>query len=381
MRTRFAFCLPVVCLALCLLVGCGSSSSSGHTDSASVPAIAPAGNDGGGYDASTEGMEEEVLGGPSLSAPQDGRQVILNATLNIEALDFEATCASIETAAEAAGGYIASAQVNADSYSYSGYEDYYGSYGAYFSVRVPAENYGSFLSQVGDAGHVSSRNEYSEDITSAYVDLEARLTALRTQEARLLELMEEAGDLADLITIQDQLTEVQYEIESYMAQKNSYDDLVAYSTVDIYVYEVVEYTEPAPESYGERIQRAFAESWRTFATFWRELSIVLVYALPLLLVLAVIAAVVIFLSLRGRKKRKSQAAAQPSAPVQSPGYDWNATYAYYGYPVYPDACAYGGANPCPPTGAETQSADGDTEACGHSAPAENDGPPEAPTQP
>ena len=80
-----------------------------------------------------------------------------------------------------------------------------------------------------------SKQESTQDVTSAYVDVEARLKSLKLQEERLYAMMEQAGDLETLLAIQNQLTEVQYQIESYTAPQRTYDDLISYSTVDVTV--------------------------------------------------------------------------------------------------------------------------------------------------
>ena len=72
-----------------------------------------------------------------------------------------------------------------------------------------------------------SKQESTQDVTSAYVDVEARLKSLKLQEERLYAMMEQAGDLETLLAIQNQLTEVQYQIESYTAQQRTYDDLIS----------------------------------------------------------------------------------------------------------------------------------------------------------
>ena len=61
-------------------------------------------------------------------------------------------------------------------------------------------------------------------------------------------MMEQAGDLETLLAIQNQLTEVQYQIESYTAQQRTYDDLISYSTVDVTVEEVKQITEKTVET-------------------------------------------------------------------------------------------------------------------------------------
>lgn len=48
------------------------------------------------------------------------------------------------------------------------------------------------MSGAGELGNVLSLNRRQEEITEAYYDTEARLTALKTQEERLLAIMEKA---------------------------------------------------------------------------------------------------------------------------------------------------------------------------------------------
>ena len=49
----------------------------------------------------------------------------------------------------------------------------------------------------------------------------------------LMEMLEQAQDVETLLAIRTELSDVQYQLESYEAQKRAYDDLVAYSTVDV----------------------------------------------------------------------------------------------------------------------------------------------------
>ena len=81
-------------------------------------------------------------------------------------------------------------------------------------------------------------SESTEDVTADYVDVEARLNSLEAQRQRLEELRAQAGNLEDLLAIENQLTQVQYQIESYTGQKRVLDDQITYSTVNVYLDEV-----------------------------------------------------------------------------------------------------------------------------------------------
>jgi hypothetical protein len=77
---------------------------------------------------------------------QDGRKIILNATLSIEALDFNATCTALARAAQSCGGYVSSTSIDTPAYE--------GAYRtAYYQFRIPAEQYSVFLDGAGSAGN------------------------------------------------------------------------------------------------------------------------------------------------------------------------------------------------------------------------------------
>lgn len=339
MKNTKRFLLPaaIALLGVALLAGCGAGGASSMAiEEHSTPALDEP-TAGGGWNTpdypadeyvTEEGdygdMDGAIAEGetlapdnaastPSLTIPQDGRKVILKANLTIESLEFSETCAAIQAAVKEAGGYISGTNLYT-SETDIGYRT------ADFIIKVPAEAYTDFMGTISGVGNVTNRTENSEDITSQYVDVESRLSSLRAQEARLLELMSQAADLKDLLAVQEQLTEVQYEIESYEATRKTYDNLVAYSTVNIYVYEVREITETEPDTWSERMGAATRESWKNFGRFWQEFSIGFVYFLPALIIIVIILVVVLLLVRRAVKKRKSAPPPYQSWPQQSNPY-------------------------------------------------------------
>ena len=79
-------------------------------------------------------------------------------------------------------------------------------------------------------------------MTLDYVDVESRKKMLETEQQRLLELLETAESLDDILTIESRLTEVQYELDSKESQLRTYDNQIDYSTVYLDIDEVVRYT-------------------------------------------------------------------------------------------------------------------------------------------
>lgn len=272
---------------LCALTACGASHSVTQNSAPSATAEL--------YTADVEMASNEAAGaGATTPALPQTRKIILNADLQIETLDFDNTCANLLKLLEENGGYLSSSNLYAP--AYEGAQRSY-----YYEMRIPADHYTEFLGHAGETGNVVSQNEHTQDITSAYVDTESRLKSLRLQEERLFTMMEQAGELETLLAIQNQLTEVQYQIENYTSQMNTYDDLIDYSTICITVQEVKRITE-ASDNFGQRIGAAFGNSWHAFVVGLQNFIIVLIYLLPFVLLLCVLSGFVIFIWSK-RKKR------------------------------------------------------------------------------
>ena len=126
-------------------------------------------------------------------------------------------------------------------------------------MRIPADSYRAFLEAVSGAANVLSVSESAEDITSEYIDVEARIASLENQRSRLNELADTAETTADLLEIESQLSDVQYQLESYTRQRSWMDDQVQYSTVDIRLSEVKTLTPETPVGFAEEAGRAFLD--------------------------------------------------------------------------------------------------------------------------
>ncbi len=82
-------------------------------------------------------------------------------------------------------------------------------------------------------GKLLSENESVQNVTAQYVDLQSRLTNLRTEQQRLLQLLSQAQNLSDTLTIQDKLTDVEGQIEQIEGQINQLSGQTSFSTVTI----------------------------------------------------------------------------------------------------------------------------------------------------
>ncbi len=290
-------------------VGCGSGNDSAVATEAVAYPEAPAmydaemtgesveeydmaASDEAGYVANTAGGAQST----APTAPQN-RKIIYTSNIDVESENFDETINSLNTNLTQANGYISSTYT--EQYSYD--ETRYASY----TLRIPADNYRQFVQTVNDIGNVTMFDEYTEDVTLQYVDIESRLKSLRVQEQNLLDMLAESVDVETSILIYDTLAQVQYEIESYTAQQRTLDDLIDYCTVNMYIYEVKVYT-PVNESYLSQVLSAIQGSANNFIYGLGDFVIDFIYALPSLIVLAIIAIVIFIIVKKSIKKRRQK---------------------------------------------------------------------------
>ncbi|MDO5109888.1 MAG: DUF4349 domain-containing protein, partial [Erysipelotrichaceae bacterium] len=115
----------------------------------------------------------------------------------------------------------------------------------------------------------------------------AQIEALEKQQTRLLEMMDEAKTIEDMIAVEDRLSEVQYQLNSLKTNRESMDTDIAYSTISIVLREVRVYAE-VNESFLQRLGNRLGNGFVKFGDDVQALILGFAGALPYLLVLAVI---------------------------------------------------------------------------------------------
>ena len=240
----------------------------------------------------TSGQLERSAEGSTAQSAQNSK-IIYTANLTLESKDYDAARAALDEALADADGYMESS--NESTYTGS-------SRSLSLTLRVPQEHYASFLAAAAQAGNLVNRSEQAEDVTSQYVDLEARLANLKAQRTRLQELQASADNLSDLLEIESSLSDVQYQLESYQSQLDWYSDQVACCTVYISLDEVQTYT-PVDESFASRLRNALLDGWANFTGGVQNLAVIIVGCWPAI-VIGAIGGVVFYRVRHPRKKRK-----------------------------------------------------------------------------
>ncbi|NBK92419.1 DUF4349 domain-containing protein [bacterium 1XD21-13] len=332
--------IALLAAGILILSGCGGRKYADMAET-SAPAEAPAMSqesynsyDGGYYSDTAmdteiaeeapaeeyyETYETEEGSGISSTAGIDSitstsQKLIKTVSMTMETKEFDPLMENIRGKVEELGGYIESSEVSGSSY-YSVYESRY----AWMTLRIPSGKLDGFVTIVSELGNVVNKSESVQDITLQYVDVESHKKALETEQNRLLELLEKAESMEDIITIESRLSEVRYELQSYGSTLRTFDNQVSYSTVELNIREV-ERVAPVVEelTFFQEIQYRLSDNFYDIGQDLRSFAIWFISSLPYLVIWAVIIMVAVLLVRKlvfrkhfFRGKKKAQMNTQP----------------------------------------------------------------------
>lgn len=291
----------LLCLSLlCGLTACGGSSKSNAMMYAADMSVEEAMGAPAAMANTTASRKEAESGSTTLP---EGRKWIITMDIRVETDDLDATMADLDQKISSLGGYVEDQNIhNGSNYATHRYRS------ANLTVRIPEDKVDSFTDEVSGMTNVVSQNLRREDITLQYVSTSSRITALETEEARLLELLAMAETMEDLLEIEARLTDVRYELENYASQLRIYDNQVDYATIYLSIEEVQEYTPVEERGFFERIQTTFSDSLEALGDGIVNIIVFLVGNSPCLVALAILAAAVIALVKRIRKAKAQKKA-------------------------------------------------------------------------
>lgn len=161
-------------------------------------------------------------------------------------------------------------------------------------VRIPSEKYKEFIGTVGTIGKVKRNSQQVDNISYDYYNTQADIEQLKIQEQRLLEMMEQAYTIEDMITVEDRLSEVQNELSKLQTKLVGLDTDVAYSYVDIELEEVFEYsaTEVKKPGFFKRLGKEIVDGFKAMIQIFEDIILFIVGAVPRLIPFAVLGFIV-----------------------------------------------------------------------------------------
>lgn len=216
-------------------------------------------------------------------ASQSERKIVRTAQMSVEVEDMDAAVAALQERVQALGGTVDSCEIS-------------GRKGegrwASLTLSVPSESLDGFLSGAGALGTVTRESSQTTDMTDTYYDNASRLESARAQKQRLDELYAQAQDMSDIIEITDAIYDLQWEIDTLTGANQRIDTRVALSQVSI---SLTEKASDAPEETPDlltRVKESAQDGVEALADFLESLLLLIIWALPWLVLIAAVVAVI-----------------------------------------------------------------------------------------
>lgn len=224
------------------------------------------------------------------------KKIIKKSRISIQVYDFDRTVESLKQAVQNYGGYIENS--NSD-IIYDDIENNIKLKSGSMVLRVPNQNYNDMLNYILQTDKVVGTYEEGIDITSNYIDTEAMLKAKELEREKLFELISKAENVNDLILLEQRLSELNGEINSYNNQIKDWDRLVEFSTISVNIEQIKEQTkiDSISSNLNLRVKNSFISSINSIKKETENLIVWLAQVMPLVIIMIVfiLIAYIIFL--------------------------------------------------------------------------------------
>jgi len=296
MKKLYAF--GIILLAAFLLFGCMGMESWGGTSGGGSTGGSKPGYDTSPISAAPGGAWTESGAAPAPSAPTQVDKMVIktgSATVEVPEKTLEERYTKLRTMVSSYGG-----EITDSSYTETQNEKYY-----YVTVKLDPTSFDSFGKKLSELGKVKSLSSNSEDVTTQYIDISAKLENLKASRERIMALYNRTNNISEILQLEQEINRLQYEIDSTTQQKLYYERLAAKATM------TVQLVEPAPVV-DTTLLNPFSQLVNVFiaglAFGMTLIAGIAGFGLPLIVVLAVLGVIVkiVFFSKPKQKEEKKK---------------------------------------------------------------------------
>jgi hypothetical protein len=233
------------------------------------------------------------------------RSTIETAYLSMSASTPQSTVTDAERIATDAGGFVQDSSWNP--------ANEFGPESAYLTIRVPVDQLDTVLSSLESLGTVDSLSRSKSDVTLAVTDLNARIASLQQSLNDLRTLQAQASNVGDLITVESAISARQAELDSLLAQQTYLTDQVDMSTISLTLTGATG-TTPTNDTFWDGL----VAGWNSLAVAGSALIVAAGFALPWIVLLAVVAGVVLAIVFAVIRRNRAGKEYVTLASTQSP---------------------------------------------------------------
>ncbi|HML48758.1 MAG TPA: DUF4349 domain-containing protein [Clostridia bacterium] len=231
-----------------------------------------------------------------------GVKILRSGYFHLATANFDKDMESILTLVDQTGGWIEYQSVNGEPIAQNPDGGRYGS----LTLRIAELD--RFVTELTAIGRLQNSELSAQDISDQYRDQAARLTQYKAQRDRLEQLLRSAESVADIIEIEERLTEVQYQIDTLTGMLQGWDSRAQYAQVIVSLTETTESAQALSEdpSVGVRIREGLIRSFKVVGSFLKDMAVFVVVLAPWLLAVAALTGAVLFGIRRVRRRNQRE---------------------------------------------------------------------------
>jgi hypothetical protein len=202
---------------------------------------------------------QQKPGAAAPAYPDWDKKIIKTADLQIEVRNFQRYTNRLHNAVKEFGGYVAQEQQTQTASEIDNT----------VSIKVPVDKFDDLLLQLpSDSDRLMEKKINSEDVTMELVDTKSKLETKKEVRERYLELLRQAHSMKDIITVQNEINDIQEQMDQASGRIAWLGHSAAYSTINLRFYQVLEpgvREEPSP-SFLLQLRDSVVEGWKGVST-------------------------------------------------------------------------------------------------------------------
>jgi hypothetical protein len=187
--------------------------------------------------------------------PDWDKKIIKTASLNLEVKDYKVFYSSMREKVRSLGGYVAQEEQSQSDYKIENT----------LVIKVPVDQFDNAVTQLtANVEKINERKVSSQDVTSEYIDTRSRIEAKKQVRLRYMDLLKQAKNMEEILSVQSEINGIQEEIESATGRIEYLGHSSSFSTITLTYYQVLNSSaknNDAPPSLGAKIAAAFKTGW------------------------------------------------------------------------------------------------------------------------
>ena len=181
----------------------------------------------------------------------------------VETTEYDDFISVLNDKINSLGGYVDYFYIDKRNQSNSSLTKDYTVRKGYYTIKVTADKADQLAATFDSKTEVTYQNIQTEDVTTQYIDLDTHIETLAEEYRTLETLLTQAQSVTETIEVQDRLSAIKYEIDSYTKQLDTLEKDVEFSTFTLTINEVIYYNDTV-----EKFSSDVAERWAYVFESW-----------------------------------------------------------------------------------------------------------------